>query len=171
MHVPSHDVCVECHSPHRLEVRANTCTSCHPGTATQQDLYKIRLTPTDFDGDGDASEGLSQEVETMRMELMSAIQSYTAGTLNTPIAYNSLSYPYWFKDNNGNGQADPDESVTANRYNQWSPRLLQAAYNFQWATKDPGAFAHNGQYILQVLYDSLRDVGGNVAGKTRPAVR
>jgi hypothetical protein len=46
--------------------------------------------------------------------------------------------------------------------------LLRAAYNYQWAQKDPGAFAHNGQYIVQVLQDSLEDLGVDVAGMTRP---
>jgi hypothetical protein len=46
--------------------------------------------------------------------------------------------------------------------------LLRAAYNYQWVQKDPGAFAHNGKYILQVLYDSIADIGGDVTGLTRP---
>ena len=43
-------------------------------------------------------------------------------------------------------------------YNSWTPRLLRAAYNYQYSTKDPGTFAHNGKYIIQVLYDSLEDL-------------
>jgi hypothetical protein len=53
-------------------------------------------------------------------------------------------------------------------YVGWTPRLLQAAYNYQYASKDPGAFAHNSTYVIQVLYDSLEDMGGNVSGMTRP---
>jgi hypothetical protein len=71
-------------------------------------------------------------------------------------------------DTNGNGQADPDEANFGNRYNAWTPRLLKAAYNYQFAQKDPGAYVHNGKYILQVLYDSIADIGGSVAGMTRP---
>jgi hypothetical protein len=33
---------------------------------------------------------------------------------------------------------------------------------------DPGAYAHNGDYILQVLYDSLVDIGGEISGMIRP---
>jgi hypothetical protein len=33
---------------------------------------------------------------------------------------------------------------------------------------DPGAFAHNGKYVLQVLYDSIQDLGGDVSGMVRP---
>jgi hypothetical protein len=46
--------------------------------------------------------------------------------------------------------------------------LLRAAYNYQWVAKDPGAFAHNGKYMMQVLIDSLKDIGGNVSSMTRP---
>jgi hypothetical protein len=45
---------------------------------------------------------------------------------------------------------------------------LKAAYNYQYAQKDPGAFAHNAKYVLQVLYDSLEDIGADVSGMTRP---
>ena len=47
-------------------------------------------------------------------------------------------------------------------------QTLLAAYNYQWVAKDPGAFAHNGKYILQILYDSLRDLGASVSGMVRP---
>ena len=52
-------------------------------------------------------------------------------------------YPYFFNDNNGNGEADKDEAKFPNRYKSWTPRLMKAAYNYQFVTKDPGAFAHN----------------------------
>src|SRR5690606_24465901 len=34
----------------------------------------------------------------------------------------------------------------------------KAAYNYQVSLKDPGAFAHNGKYIIQLLYDSVADL-------------
>ena len=55
-----------------------------------------------------------------------------------------------------------------NRYATWSPRLLRGAYNYQYAAKDPGGYAHNGKYVLQILYDALEDLGGDVSGMTRP---
>ena len=39
---------------------------------------------------------------------------------------------------------------------------------FPVVAKDPGAFAHNGKYILQILYDALKDLGLSVSGMTRP---
>ena len=50
----------------------------------------------------------------------------------------------------------------------WTPRLLRAAYNYQYATKDPGVYAHNGKYITQALYDTLEDMGVDVSGMVRP---
>ena len=41
----------------------------------------------------------------------------------------------------------------------WTPRLLRAAYNYQYIQKDPGVFAHNPMYAAQVLYDALEDLG------------
>ncbi len=53
----------------------------------------------------------------------------------------------------------------------WTPNLLRAAYNYQDSTKDPGGFAHNSSYVMQILYDSIRAVGGDVTGLTRAEVR
>ena len=39
--------------------------------------------------------------------------------------------------------------------------------NYQWVAKDRGAFAHNGKYIMQVLYDSIQSVKGSTSGMTR----
>jgi hypothetical protein len=85
-----------------------------------------------------------------------------------PIIYSGGSYPYWFIDSNANGAVDPGEAIYPNQYATFTPRLLRAAYNYSWTVKDPGVFAHNGKYALQLLYDSIQDLGGSVAGFTRP---
>ena len=36
---------------------------------------------------------------------------------------------------------------------------------------DPGAFAHNGKYMIQVLYDSIADLGTKVTVDTSKLVR
>jgi len=97
---------------------------------------------------------------------MQAYAADTAGTEN--IVYDSHSYPYFFLDTNGNGEPDPDEAAFPNRYNTWTPNLLRAAFNYQYAAKDPGGFTHNGLYVIQTLYDSIEAVGGDVSGMTRP---
>jgi hypothetical protein len=164
MHVQGFQTCLDCHDAHGLEIEAKTCAGCHKVEKPKD----IRMSPTDFDGDGNTTEGIAGEVETMREVLYAAILKYAAEKVGTPIVYHPYAYPYFFIDTNGNGVADPEEANFGNRYNAWTPRLLKAAYNYQFATKDPGAYVHNGKYILQVLYDSIADIGGSVAGMTRP---
>lgn len=169
MHVQGFQVCKDCHEVHALEVKAEACSACHTNVASEEDLEAIRITEGDFDGDGDEAEGIAGEIETMKEALYSAIQEYAATTAGAAIAYNPGSYPYWFTDTNEDGEAVGDEAVRDNAYAAWTPNLLRAAYNYTWVEKDPGAFAHNGKYMMQVLYDSIQAVGGDVGSFTRPA--
>lgn len=159
--------CTDCHSTHELTVQVDKCGQCHD-VETAEDLQTIRESLADYDGDGDVDEGIAGEVETVHETLYSAIQDYATNVVGTDIVYTSASHPYFFIDTNGNGEADADEINSGNRYATWTPRLLEAAYNYQYVAKDPGAFAHNPSYILQVLYDSLNDVGGDTSGMERP---
>lgn len=162
MHVESMDTCIECHDAHALQVQTQVCAGCH-GT---EEVTAIRFNTStdDYDGDGDVTEGLAGEVQTMHEALYTAIQE-TATTAGVSIVYDAHAYPYWFTDANSNGTLDEGEGGFAT----WTPRLLRAAYNYQWVAKDPGAFAHNGKYIIQVLYDSLNDLGVDVTNMVRPA--
>jgi hypothetical protein len=49
---------------------------------------------------------------------------------------------------------------------------LSAAYNYHFVKMDPGAFAHNPKYVIQLMYDSLADLGAQVpvdmSGLVRP---
>jgi hypothetical protein len=171
LHVEAFDTCIECHDTHTLELQEEQCSACHSGI---EDVQEIRESEVDYDGDGDVEEGLSGEIATLNEALYAALQAYAADVIGTPIVYDSHSYPYFFIDSDGDGAVDEDEASFGNRYATWTPRLLQAAYNYQYANKDPGAFAHNGKYVIQVLYDSLNALGSQVsvdmAGMVRPAV-
>lgn len=164
-HVPAFQSCTQCHDAHALQVQVQACGACHQGVESKEDLHSIRISTDDFDGDGDTSEGIAGEIDTMREALLAAMQDYATEVAGSSVVYDSARYPYYFVDTNGNGVLDPDE---ADRFNTWTPRLLRAAYNYQYATKDPGAFAHNGKYIIQVLYDGLSDLGADVSGMVRP---
>jgi hypothetical protein len=165
-HVESFQQCTQCHSTHQLSVQVQACGGCHSGVATEEDLYTIRMSTVDYDGDGNVDEGLAEELATMQEALYAALQTYATDTAGVGIVYNPNAYPYFFADANGNGTVDEGEGG----YATWTPRLLQAAYNYQYSVKDPGAFAHNGKYIIQTLYDSLNDLGGDVSAMTRPEV-
>jgi hypothetical protein len=110
----------------------------------------------DYDGDGDTSEGVKGELDTLAEALYAELQAY-AEAQGTPITYNPASHPYFF---NPDGEA----------FSAWTPRLLKAAYNYQYYQKDPGAFVHNPRFVAQFLIDSIEELGGDVSGYTRPAV-
>jgi hypothetical protein len=167
-HVEPYRNCTQCHDTHSQQVEVQACGACHNGVEHKDDLASIRMDPVDRDGDGDTQEGIDGEIATMREALYAAIQSYAARVAGTPIVYESHSYPYFFADTNADGEPDPEETVYENRYAAWTPRLLRSAYNYQYATNDPGAFAHNPRYVLQILYDSLSDLGADVDGMARP---
>jgi len=172
MHVEGFQTCDQCHDAHALTVNSQACLGCHTGTESVEEIRAPGDT-TDYDGDGNTDEGIAGEIDTMRQALYEALQAYAETTLQAPIVYDPVSHPYFFNDTNGNGEPDADEINGENQFASWSPRLLRAAYNYQYSTKDPGAAAHNGNYIMQVLYDSLQDVGGasTVQGMTRPELR
>jgi hypothetical protein len=155
-HVANAANCTDCHNAHELTVNTELCGACHPGVATAADLETIRIDPTDWDGDGDTTEGIAGEIETMTEKLYEAMQAYSEANADTAvIVYDSHSYPYFFDD-------------AGESYATWTPSLVKAAYNYQYSQKDPGAFAHNGKYVLQFLYDGIEDLGGDVSGMTRP---
>jgi hypothetical protein len=116
----------------------------------------------------DDDEGIHGEVATIHEGLYAAMQEYAASEVGTAIFYDAHSYPYYFTDTDGDGEGDEDEINYGNQYSTWTPTLLRAAYNYQFAMKDPGVFAHNGTYVLQILYDTLAAIGGDVDGMTRP---
>ena len=94
----------------------------------------------------------------MHEMLLAGMLAYTEAQGLPAIEYDSHRYPYWFDD-------------AGERYASWTPRLLRAAYNYQWVAKDPGAYGHNGMYMLQVLYDALQDIGVDTSNMIRPDVK
>jgi hypothetical protein len=182
-HVASRDVCFECHDQHSLKVRVADCATCHvnrngdpivtaPPTSTEEyeaaidKLHDVRMAGTvnDFDGDGDRNEGVYYELTGLQDMLYAAIRAYAntpktnaagAAVPATPIAYSPTRYPYFFVDANNDSTADASETTG---YNAWTARLLRAAYDYQYAQKDPGAFAHNAKYLIEILYDAIADI-------------
>lgn len=122
----------------------------------------------DYDGDGDTSEGIKGEIDTVIAAVYAALQDAASAT-GAPIVYDSHTYPYFMNDTNGNGVVDEGEATNGNQYKgNFTPRLLKAAYNYQFVVKDPGGFVHNGKYLIQILYDTLADLGADVSGLVRP---
>jgi hypothetical protein len=166
-HVEGYNTCIGCHNQHTLEVRVEECAACHKDVKAKTDLIKVRMNGSlmDYDGDGDTKEGIQSELLGLQEKLYSTLQAYSKGITKMAIAYNADVYPYFFKDTNGDGKTDEKEAVAANGWSDWTPRLLKAAYNYQVSKKDPGEFAHNGKYIIQLLYDSIEDLNNKLTTK------
>jgi hypothetical protein len=161
--------CTDCHDVHALSVKVDTCKGCHTNVTSVDELENIRAATdtTDWNGNGDTTEGVFAEIDTFRQALFAAIQSYAETKAGVAVLYNANAYPYFFADADKDGKPDTgDKGPVA--FNAWTPRLLKAAYNYQYSIKDPGAFAHNPLYVMQFLYDSTKDLGGDVSKLTRP---
>jgi hypothetical protein len=88
--------------------------------------------------------GLSGEIQTMMDNLLAAIKLYAAKKPGVDrITYNGRFL-----------------TQTGEPYATWTPRLLQAAYDYQSATMDPACYSHNPRYIMQLLYDGIKNLGG-----------
>ncbi len=156
-HVEGYATCIECHDMHSLELEITECKTCHPTVNVAGDFAKIRMAGSlgDYDGDGNIAEGVSEEIDSLRAMLYTAIRAYGNQVSMVPIAYSPAAHPYWFVDTNNNGVVDSGETT---RYNGFTARLVKAAYNYQVSVKDPGQFAHGGKYIIQLIHDSIVDL-------------
>ncbi|MCA9000359.1 MAG: chitobiase/beta-hexosaminidase C-terminal domain-containing protein [Planctomycetes bacterium] len=176
-HAGDNDTCMECHmrgtADHSFRPRVEDCTQCHLGITNFEELgLPNGMVNVDYDGSG-LGESFEAELEGMRTMLYAAIQNYADMTLpqSSKIVYGPGSYPYWFKDTNGDGLLTPGEDSFANGYKDFDRELLRAAYNFHSA-QDPCSDMHNYKYVLQSLYDSvdMLDDGAlnNSPAATRP---
>ncbi len=162
-HPAPFNTCNGCHNPHTLQLNLEQCATCHQGVKTLEDLAKIRMPGSlmDYDGDGDAKEGVQSEYAGLQAKLLAALQAYAKETAKADIVYDKDAYPYFYGDKNANGKRDEGERP----YSSWTPRLLKAAYNYQVSGKDPGAFAHNAKYVIQLMHDSIADLNEKIATK------
>ena len=166
VHVEEMGTCIGCHDQHSLEVREESCADCHGGARDRNGFEEIRMVSSlasDYDGDGDLEEGVFHEIEGLKTLLYAAIQAYAGEVVGLAIVYEGHTYPYFFIDTDGDGVADPEEAGYGNRYNAWTARLVRATFNYQFSMKDPGGFAHNAKYLIQLLYDAIDDLNGQLA--------
>jgi hypothetical protein len=162
-HTKDFQTCSTCHDPHHLRVEPLVCSTCHVNVTGPDDLRLIRHDQADYDGDGDTRKGIAQEIDNFHALLYEAMLVYADEIIGTPIVYSSAQFPYFFVDRSNGGEIDPADLNFGNRYTEWTPRLVRAAYNYHFVQKDPGAYAHNPRYTMQILYDSLRDINEAVS--------
>ena len=145
--------CVSCHDPHSLQVAEETCLTCHE----QPRPRDIRISRQSHDGSGDLSRGIHADITANAARLHGLLGDYAAQIAGKPLVYDGQRHPYFFADANGDGRADQVEGRPL-PYDAWTPRLLKAAYNWKFVASDPGIFAHNPHYALELLYDSAEDL-------------
>ncbi|HSD38014.1 MAG TPA: hypothetical protein VLC92_10945 [Rhodocyclaceae bacterium] len=149
------NTCTSCHDPHGGEVKLEKCTSCH-------------------NEKGDRVEDFRAELKQDMTALYAGIQQYARKVGGGSIAFSPDAFPYWYADSNGNGKVDEDELKPTNGYKAYTPRLMQAVYNYTFLLRDPGAAIHNRSYAGQVVYDSLESLAASgqtevsMKGRTRP---
>jgi predicted CXXCH cytochrome family protein len=166
-HVESNDTCTTCHDPHSTQVDYAACATCHMGVGDITSAHQIRMMSSvdiDYDGDGDVSGGIYDEVAGLVAKLGTAITTY-GSEHKTPICYARTTYPFWFVDTDGDGKCSATEAMTSNAFAGWTARLVRATYNYQMAMQDPGAFAHNAKYVIELLHDSITDLDAALVAK------
>jgi hypothetical protein len=190
-HYGKFDTCVECHMGTKSDKKPydytgqmhnvhkpdpEDCVFCHgqdvsqpnPGADPANFTFSgIRpASIPDFDGDGDISESIQDEIKGLEEALYAQIQTYAANILGAAIIYDSHSYPYFFNDLDADGMVDPGENIYPNLYSSFNSGLLKAAYNFQLSKKEPCGYIHNSHYVAQLLVDSIEHIGGDVTSYT-----
>jgi cytochrome c553 len=145
--------CNSCHEPHTLEVAFEPCLTCHQADSPQD----IRISRQSYDGSGNTSVGIRSDIQANARLLLETVKSYAADVAGAPMVYDRTQYPYFFSDANGDGVIDVSEGQAV-AYSAWTPRSLRAAYNWKLVTADPGSYAHNPHYALELLYDSIEDI-------------
>lgn len=148
------NTCTSCHEPHTGELQAQKCATCHVS--------------------GGRPEARASSVAKSKADLYAGIQQYARTVGGMSIAFSPAAFPYWYADTNGNGKVDPEELKPSNGYKAYTPRLVQATYNYTFLLRDPGAGYHNGRYAQQLAYDTLESLaasgksGVSMAGRRRP---
>lgn len=175
-HADGVQTCTECHDPHSLKIRneyegenVDLCAACHSNVTGFEDYKDVTVVGVDYDADG-VAEGIYHEIQGLQSALYAAIQRYSLEIIGTPIIWADRN-PYLFIDINGNGEVDEGEASSDNGYTEFTPRLLRAGFNFQFSKKEPGAYVHNGKYMLQLLYDSIEDLNEGVDAPSGGMVR
>jgi hypothetical protein len=168
LHAVNYGDCTSCHNQHTLEIKTDVCGNCH----FKEDGSPITTLAEleegsqygfwgDVDGDG-AEDGIRAEVQGIEALLFKAIYTYAAnvdlGSGVKPICYNSAAYPYWFNTTNTDGTCD----ATPSNYATFSPRLLRATYNYNLLMREPGNWAHNPRYAIQLAYDGIVDLNAAI---------
>ncbi len=111
-------------------------------------------------------ESFRHEIDGVQARLLVAMNTYAKAQGLDPITYTPGAYPYFYQATCCPSDAGC-QPQTDGSYGTFDKPLQQAAYNYHSA-QDSGSGIHNYKYVLQTLYDSVEDLGGDLAGLIRP---
>lgn len=135
-------LCVGCHmsgGSHEMRPSIDVCRGCHGQVESFEDIGAFR----DMDGDGIAGRP-KDEIDGLISKINAEL------TARGVIVY--TSWPYYRK------------SVS-----DWTEYELIAAFNADFIHHDPGAYAHNFRYAVQLLRDSYAILNGTSLPGVRPS--
>jgi hypothetical protein len=161
--------CTYCHDAHDGSLPKDSdieakCGKCHFDEAGQPvktilALEEVRQFGFEGDIDGDGIEkSLKLEIDGLAAKMYQAMQAYARDVVGTPIVYTD-AYPYFM-----------NATTNAAYAKIMTPRLLRATYNYKWYKADPGAWAHNPRYAIEVLYDALFDLNAGLKAAAKPTI-
>jgi hypothetical protein len=143
---------------------SDKCTYCHINSTSVDDLTPAFRPEDNYDGNPATKP--KAEFGVFQARLLTAIQAYCK--TKTDAGVTGATYVVYdggfYVDTNKDGIRQPTEKTST----KWDSKGFRASFNYHYSIKEPGAWAHNPKYVLQVLYDSILSLGGNVTGLVRP---
>lgn len=120
----------------------STCTGCHMGDQAEH-TFAVPLERCTDCHNGNSFPELEDQpqfnferINTLKDQLLAVLES--SGVTRVLDGDNNHVFPYFL--------------------NISTAPQLKAAFNWQFANKDPGGYIHNGIYIRQLLFDSITDM-------------
>jgi len=135
--------------------------SCHSSMNSLDDPVEFAHTD-DWDGYGLTISAKDEVAYLMSILLYNAIETFDGNNDSTPDVYYLGGYPYfqlYHLDNRGNPiDVSPADGVPDFPTQTWEPATAKAVFNWQFLHGEPGAYAHNPKYAVQLLRDSYNDL-------------
>jgi hypothetical protein len=185
--------CSYCHNPHTGELPPDSapapapanpwevgakCGGCHfdeldgspVRTMAQIDEQRQFGFEADIDGNGKV-ESLRLEIEGMKSKLVAALRAYSVALGQPDMCFvidasNGMAdQPYVYADT----AAACNTGANTTPYNKFTARSLRASFNYMAIQNDPGAWAHNPRYAIEILYDSIADLNAGIVAKVTTA--
>ena len=119
----------------------------------------------DYDGDGNTSEGIYDELVGLRDKAAGAASPVRQGARHADLLFGRTAIPTGSSTPTATAPARPPRRCPRTGSRAGPRAWCGPAYNFQLASKDPGAFAHNAKYVIELLHDAVADVNTGLVAK------